>query len=82
MTLIFVREKHDLELAHNRIETGIRKRKGGGVSGLKLDHFVRAEFSASDFKHWRVEIRGDQLCLLRQQIPHPARDDAGSRSEF
>ena len=32
---------------------------GGGIGGLKLDLFIWAEFSASDFKHWRIEIRRD-----------------------
>ena len=48
MTLIFVREKHDPELARNHIETGIRKREGSGVGGLEIDLLIRAKFSAPD----------------------------------
>ena len=43
----------------------IRKREDGGVSGLKLDHFIRAELSASEFR---------ETCSLhhRDSIPFTA----------
>jgi hypothetical protein len=46
----------------------IRKREDGGVSGLKLDHFIRAELSASDFEKLVLCTIGTRFLLLLKLI--------------
>jgi hypothetical protein len=82
MTFILVRKEHDPELAHKRIETGIREREGGGIGGLKFDLFIWAEFPACYVKHWRIEIGSGQMCLSRQQIAQSTSNDARARCDF
>jgi hypothetical protein len=79
---VLVWEEHDPELANKRIKAGVRERQGGGVGGLKLDRFVRAEFPTCHLKHWRIEIRSRQMRFYWQYIAKTAGDDPGARCDF
>src|SRR6516162_2811553 len=82
MARILIGKEHDAKLAYNRVEAGIRERQCGGIGRLKLDRLVGAKFLTGDFQHRRIEIGGDQMRLLWQQIAQAAGHDPGARGNF
>ena len=78
----FVRDKHETELANDRVERSIGKWERGCVGLLPIYIFALRELRFREFEHVGIQVRRHDFSRRRQGVPQTPRHNSGATSNF